>query len=158
MDPPDPNVAQVRTVIPRMTVQGMCVGQSSIMQIRRETQSGFFAGGTAPDPISIVDFSDILTALILGQHRQEGTFYALTFEGHTFEPVSDRWEMLRRDVDNSLHVRGMRGRFMFGLSEQGVPLEFARLKGNAQTNLEVVKTEIYDGPGLPPAEDRRLKR
>jgi len=152
------NAGQNTDLTPRMTVEGMRVGNSNIMGIRRKTQFGFFDGASAPNPISIVDFSDVLTSLILGQHVQEGTFYALTFQGHTFEPVDDRWEMRRRDSDNSLHVKTTRGRMIFGLGEQGLPLEFARLVGNAQTNLVIVEIETHGGPGLPPAENRRVKQ
>jgi hypothetical protein len=158
VDPQDPVTGQTPTMTPQVTVEGLRVGESNIMGIRRRTQFGFLDGKSAPNPISIVDFSDVLTALILGQHQPEGTFYALTFQGHTFEPVDDRWQLQRRDSDNSLHVKTTRGRMIFGLNEQGVSLEFARLVGNSQTDLSVLGIETYGGPGLPPAENRRVKQ
>lgn len=123
------------------------------MSIQRRTQLGFVDNKPSDDPITLVDLSDALTAMILGRHGTEGNVYTLDIVGPTFEPVADRWQFAVSAPNRAVQVRTARGhRLAFGLDERGVPAVFARQTGSSRTDL-VVSDVVVHGDG-PPALPR----
>ncbi len=135
-------------------VEGARVGESSRMIVRRRSTTGHFETKTTDDPIGIVDFSDALTAIILGQHAPEGTLYALSFEGATFEPLADRWAVKLNSENHALEVTTSRGGLLAGLGANGAPIVFARRDGQAVTEIDVSAVETHGGSGLELPEGR----
>ena len=129
------------------------------MNILRRHTLAVYASNTADKPVSFVDFSDTLTALILGRHVRAGdreapaTIYPLTFEGNHWEPVQDQWSTMvtaptRAVVGQSPHTGTL---VIASLDSRGAPLAFERRRGRSRQDLRTFQT---GGPGAPPKSGR----
>lgn len=136
----------------QLQVQGALVGTSSRMTVQRRSQLGFHDNRVADDPISLIDLSDALTALVAARHLREGVSFVLGFEGPTFEPVGDRWVLGVGD-DGRVGVRTTRGAMVMGFGEDGRPLFLSRRVGSGRTELAVTGFE-----GTAPVEPARVFR
>ena len=138
-------------------VRGGMIASTGLMNIQRRTQFGpAEKTAPAPDPISLVDLSDVLSAMILGRHGREGTLYALDVVGPTFEPVADRWQLSVAPDDHRLQfvaASGLQGGFV--LDERGVPTACARRTGNGVTEVRLGEVTVL-GAGLPPLPASRV--
>ncbi len=134
--------------------EGTLVGTSTRMAVRRRDEKGILDTVATQEAISIVDGSDMLTALILGQYAPVGPFFALSLEGPRLVPGVDRWQMQQQPTDKGLHVRTSRGRMAMALGSDGTPVAFQRRVGSGITELDVTEVETFGGPGLVPADGR----
>jgi len=138
-------------------VRGGMIASTGLMNIQRRTQFGAAdRTAPAPDPITLVDLSDVLSAMILGRHGREGTLFALDIVGQTYEPVADRWQLSVAADDHRLQfvtASGVQGGFV--LDERGVPTACARRTGNGVTEVRLGEVTLL-GAGLPPLPASRV--
>jgi hypothetical protein len=134
--------------------EGLRVGNTTRMAIRRRNAAGIMDTQTAPESISLVDGSDILNALIVGHFAPLGSFYTLVLSGPELAPSVEQWHLRSHDLDNGLHVSTRGGRMALALGSNGIPVAFQRRVGSGITELDVSEIETFGGPGLAPTPER----
>jgi hypothetical protein len=134
--------------------EGTRVGRTTRMSIRRRNAQGIVDTQTAQESLTLVDGSDILNTLIVGQFAPLGPFYTLTLEGPDLAPTVDRWHLRLHPDDHGLHVTTRSGRMAFPLESNGIPVTFQRRVGSGITELDVTDVQTFGGPGLVPASER----
>lgn len=137
-------------------VRGVLVESTGLMSIQRRTQHGALPTGAAPDPISLVDFSDTLTAMILARHGREGLLYSLRIEGETYEPVLDRLGFQLEEGElRFASASGQQG--VFRVDSRGVPLALTRRAPSGVTSLRIQEVDqAPNNSGLPPIPTPRI--
>ena len=138
-------------------VEGLRVGSTTRMAIRRRDAIGIMDTQTAQEPLTLVDGSDILNTLIMGQFAPLGAFFALTLSGPELAPGVEQWHLQTHALDNGLHVSTRGGRIAMALDSNGTPVAFQRRVGSGITEMDVTEIETFGGPGLAPAPDRSFK-
>lgn len=141
-------------------IEGLLAGESNRMTIRRKHTYATHETEASDRPIAFIDFSDTLTALILGRHARAGTLeepkaiYPVSFEGAAWEPVQDQWYA---GVDSNGAVvaqsRHSKTRVLAGLDATGLPVAFSRMVAGSVSELHLDEDQV-EGPGAPPAEGR----
>jgi hypothetical protein len=134
--------------------EGLRVGETTRMAIRRRNAEGIMDTQTAQEVLSLVDGSDILNALIVGQFAPLGPFYALVLTGPELAPGVEQWHLQSHGLDNGLHVATRGGRMALALGSNGIPVAFQRRVGSGITELDVSEIETFGGPGLAPTPER----
>jgi hypothetical protein len=134
--------------------EGLRVGSTTRMAIRRRNSAGIMDTQTAQESLTLVDGSDILNTLIVGQFASLGPLYALTLSGPELAPGVEQWHLQSHDLDNGLHVATLGGRIAMALNSNGIPVAFQRRVGSGITELDVTEIKTFGGPGLAPAPDR----
>jgi len=134
--------------------EGTRVGTTSRMAVRRRDAGGIIDTKTAEDTLTLVDGSDILNALIVGQFAPLGVFYSLGLEGPALQPGVDRWHLQVHPEDLGLHVVTRTGRLAMAIGANGVPVTLQRRVGSGITELEISEIKTFGGPGLVPPQGR----
>ena len=134
--------------------EGLRVGTTTRMAIRRRNAAGIMDTQTAQDSLNLVDGSDILNSLIVGQFAPFGPLHALTLAGPELAPGVERWHLQSHDLDNGLHVATLGGRIAMALNSKGIPVAFQRRVGSGITELDVTEIKTFGGPGLAPVPGR----
>ncbi|HIF40081.1 MAG TPA: hypothetical protein EYQ74_03160 [Planctomycetes bacterium] len=134
--------------------EGVRVGTTTRMAIRRRNAGGIVDTQTAQESISLVDGSDILNALIVGQFAPLGPFFTLVLTGPELAPGVEQWHLQSHERDNGLHVATRGGRVALALGPNGIPVAFQRRVGSGITELDVSEIQTFGGPGLAPTPGR----
>ena len=134
--------------------EGLRVGSTTRMAIRRRNASGIMDTQTAQESLTLVDGSDILNALILGQFAPLGPFFVLDLAGPELAPGVEQWQMRSHEQDNGLHVATRAGRMALALDSKGIPVAFQRRVGSGITELDLSEIQTFGGPGLAPPPER----
>lgn len=134
--------------------EGARVGDTTRMAIRRRNAAGIMDTQTASESLTLVDGSDILNALILGQFAPLGAFYTLVLSGPELAPGVEQWHLQSHELDKGLHVATRGGRMALALGPNGIPVAFQRRVGSGITELEVSELNTFGGPGLAPTPER----
>lgn len=140
-------------------VSGSLTGQGSRMSLRRVHTGGVHATTSSDQPVALVDFSDTLTALILGRHSVVGStdaageIYPVRFVGDAWEPVQDQWFTYLLAESKAIAGQSPHSGLVVisGLDEKGVPIVFQRQSPSGVHELII---ESVEGPGAPPKSGR----
>lgn len=108
---------------------------------------------TIEDRIALVDCGSVTAHLVMGFHRNPGSFKVLWFEG--FDPAIGKWEM-RLDKDPRTHlVRTHDGEMVAAFNDDGSLKEALRVRVAGRVQTKPLETKIDDGRGLPMSPQKR---
>jgi hypothetical protein len=144
-------------------VEGTLVGSSNRMSIRRSHTLSLYDTKVADRSVALVDFSDALTALIMGRHMKVGQLdgapvfvYPLSFQGNTWEPMQDRWQTVVQSENHVVIAESRHSNTMVvaGLNAVGAPVAFQRILEGSTMDLQLQDFTSVTKTGAPPKPGR----